>query len=110
MKGAQLSSRWMAADRPNLKDLSDAELATVIETTVREFLSSEGGTDQAMQLGPDDELWAQFDSLLVMELLVHLEERFGVQINTGSVSPDDLKTIGRIRDIATKAIRAAPQP
>ena len=89
------------------KSLTDEQLAQAIETTVRDFLKSEGGADNALELGDDQELWTQFDSLLIMELLVHLEERFGVQLNTGKLSPDDLKTIGRIRDVATKAIRAA---
>src|SRR5215203_5679750 len=96
------------ADQPrDPKDLSDAELAQTIETTVRQFLKDEGGADNALELGADQPLWAEFDSLLVMELLVHLEERFGVQLNTGKLNPDDLKSIGRIRDAATKAIRAA---
>jgi acyl carrier protein len=92
---------------PDPKDLTDEQLAQSIETTVREFLKNEGGADNALELGADQELWTQFDSLLIMELLVHLEERFGVQLNTGTLSPDDLKTVGRIRDVATKAIRSA---
>jgi acyl carrier protein len=96
------------ADVPNdTKSLTDEQLAQAIETTVREFLKNEGGSEEAMGIAVDQELWTQFDSLLIMELLVHLEERFGVQLNTGKLSPDDLKTIGRIRDVATKAIRAA---
>jgi acyl carrier protein len=91
----------------NFKNLTDAELSQAVETTVREFLKTEGGADNALDLGADEELWSQFDSLLVMELLVHLEEKFGVQLNTGKLNPDDLKTIGRIRDVATKTIRAA---
>ncbi len=91
----------------NFKELTDAELSQAVETTVREFLKAEGGADNALELGANEELWSQFDSLLVMELLVHLEERFGVQLNTGKLNPDDLKTIQRIRDVATKAIRAA---
>jgi len=100
----------MADASPDLKALSDAELAMAVETSVREFLKAEGGADNALELPADHELWSQFDSLLIMELLVHLEERFGVQINTGKLNPDDLKTIGRIRDAATKAIRAAAAP
>ena len=97
----------MADVSPDLQALSDAELAQAVETSVREFLKAEGGADNALELPADQELWSQFDSLLIMELLVHLEERFGVQLNTGKLNPDDLKTIGRIRDAATKAIRAA---
>lgn len=89
------------------KELSDAELSASVEDAVRQFLKDEGGADNALELGPDAPLWAEFDSLLVMELLVHLEGRFGVQLNTGKLNPDDLKTIGRIRDVATAAIRAA---
>jgi acyl carrier protein len=96
------------ADAPSdPKTLSDEQLTQSIETTVREFLKSEGGADNALELPLDHELWAQFDSLLIMELLVHLEERFGVQLNTGKLKPEDLKTIGRIRDVAFNAIRAA---
>ncbi len=94
----------------NFKDLSDAELSQAVEKTVRAFLKDEGGAQNALELGADDEVWGQFDSLLVMELLVHLQERFGVQLNTGKLNPDDLKTIGRIRDVATTAIRAAQKP
>jgi len=97
----------MVDTNPNPKDLSDAELAQAVETAVREFLKNEGEAENALELGADQELWSQFDSLLIMELLVHLEERFGVPLNTGKLNPDDLKTIGRIRDVATRAIRAA---
>ena len=100
----------MTDEAKNPKDMSDAELAASIESTVRQFLKDEGGADNALELGDDQPLWAEFDSLLVMELLVHLEGKFGVQLNTGKLSPDDLKTIGRIREVATKAIRAAQKP
>jgi acyl carrier protein len=100
----------MADSSSNFNDLSDADLATAVEQSVREFLKSEGGAENALELPADEELWSQFDSLLIMELLVHLEERFGVQLNTGKLNPDDMKTIGRIRDAATKAIRAAQKP
>lgn len=89
------------------KDLSDAELSASIESSVRQFLKDEGGADNVLELAADAPLWTEFDSLLVMELLVHLEGQFGVQLNTGKLNPDDLKTIGRIRDVAAKAIRAA---
>jgi acyl carrier protein len=96
------------ADEPvNVKGLSDEQLAASIETSVREFLRDEAGAENAMTLPSDEVLWSQFDSLLIMELVVHLEQKFGVQINTGGTSPEDLKTIGRIRDVAAKAIRAA---
>jgi acyl carrier protein len=100
----------MTDDGSNPMDLSDDDLAKAVEVSVREFLKSEGGADNALELSADEDLWSQFDSLLVMELLVHLEGKFGVQLNTGKLSPDDLKTIGRIRDVATKAIRAAQKP
>ena len=100
----------MADALPKSKDLSDQELTAAIEATVRQFLKDEGGADNALELGADQELWSQFDSLLIMELLVHLEERFGVQVNTGRMNAEDLKTIGRIRDAAFKAIRAAEKP
>jgi len=100
----------MSDERTNFQDLSDEQVGQIVETTVREFLKTEGGAENAMTLPAEDELWSQFDSLLVMELLVHLEERFGVQLNTGTLSPDDLKTIARIRAVATKAIRASIQP
>lgn len=87
--------------------LSDEELATAVERAVRQFLKDEGGAENALELAADASLWTEFDSLLVMELLVHLEGQFGVQLNTGKLNPDDLKTIGRIRDVAAKAIRAA---
>jgi acyl carrier protein len=96
------------ADEPlDTKDLSDAELAEAVESTVRQFLKDEGGADNALELASDAPLWAEFDSLLVMELLVHLEGRFGVRLNTGNLNANDLKTIGRIRDVAVTAIRAA---
>jgi acyl carrier protein len=98
------------ANPANPKDLSDSELAAAVESSVRQFLKDEGGADNAQELAADAPLWAEFDSLLVMELLVHLEGQFGVQLNTGKLNPDDLKTIGRIRDVATKAIRAAQKP
>jgi acyl carrier protein len=91
----------------DLKNLSDEELARAVETAVRAFLKSEGGAENAADIAVDQELWSQFDSLLIMELLVHLEERFGVQLNTGNLNADQLKTIAGIRDVATKAIRAA---
>ncbi len=97
----------MSESTQNPKDLSDEELARAVEAAVRDFLQSEGGAENAKDLREDEELWTHFDSLLIMELLVHLEERFGVQLNTGKLSPEDLKTIARIRDVATKAIRAA---
>jgi acyl carrier protein len=90
--------------------LAHEQLSSEVETVVRAFLKSEGGAENAHELGENDELWAQFDSLLIMELLIHLEEHFGVQLNKGTLNPDDLKTIARIRDAATKAIRAAAQP
>jgi len=97
----------MSDERPNFKDLSDEQLGQAIEASIREFLQTEGGAENASSFTADQELWSHFDSLLVMELLVHLEERFGTQLNTGKLNPDDLKTIGRIRDVAIKAIRAA---
>lgn len=98
------------ADVKDPKDLSDPELLASIEQTVRQFLKDEGGAENALELPADQPLWAEFDSLLVMELLVHLEGIYGVQLNTGKLNPDDLKTIGRIRDVAAKAIRAAQKP
>lgn len=98
------------SDVKDPKDLSDAELAASIESAVRQFLKDEGGADDALELAEDQPLWAEFDSLLVMELLVHLEGLYGVQLNTGKLNADDLKTIGRIRDVASKAIRAAQKP
>ena len=89
------------------KSLTDEQLAQAIETTVREFLKNEGGAEDAMGLAADQELWTQFDSLFIMEVLVHLEVRLGVLRITGKLSPDVLTPIGRIRDVATKAIRAA---
>jgi len=97
----------MAEDVKDPKDMTDAELSASIENTVRLFLKEEGGAENALELPVEAPLWAEFDSLLVMELLVHLEGKYGVQLNTGKISPEDLKTIARIRDIATKAIRAA---
>ncbi len=95
------------ADPIKVRELSDEQLADSVETSVREFLRDEAGAENAMQIGSEEVLWEHFDSLLVMELVVHLEERFGVQINTGKTSPEDLKTIARLREIAVKAIRAA---
>ena len=100
----------MTDDVNDPKDLSDAELSASIEQTVRQFLKEEGGAENVFELSADQALWVEFDSLFVMELLVHLEERYGVQLNTGKLNPDDLKTIGRIRDVAAKAIRAAQKP
>jgi acyl carrier protein len=97
----------MADDPIDVKALSDEQLGDSIEATVREFLRNEAGAENALTLGNDDVIWAHFDSLMVMELVVHLEDKFGVQINTSKTTPDELKTIGRIRDVATKAIRAA---
>lgn len=100
----------MAEQALDPKTLSDADLASAVEKAVREFLKEEGGAENAFELGDEQPLWAEFDSLLVMELLVHLEGHFGVQLNTGKLNPDDLKTIARIRDVATKAIRSAQKP
>lgn len=97
----------MADDVKDPKQLSDAELSAGIEAAVRQFLKDEGGAPNALELADDAPLWSEFDSLLVMELLVHLEGLYGVQLNTGKLNPEDLKTIARIRDVATKAIRAA---
>lgn len=97
----------MPSDAKDVRELSDEALARLVEETVRQFLKDEGGAENALEIGADDELWAQFDSLLIMELVVHLEQRFAVQINTASISPQDMKTIGRICALATKAIRAA---
>ena len=88
------------------QSMSDEQLAQAIEAEVRDFLKEQGGVE-GLELGKDQEIWGQFDSLLIMELLVHMEERFGVQLNTGKLNPDDLKTIGRITSVATQAIRAA---
>ena len=100
----------MAADTTDPRTLSDAELAQLVESTVRQFLKDEGGADNALEIAADAELWSQFDSLFIMELVVHLEGRFGVRINTADASPQDMKTIGRICELATKAIRAAAKP
>lgn len=97
----------MPSDAKDARELSDEALAQLVEKTVRQFLKDEGGAENALEIGADDELWAQFDSLLIMELVVHLEQRFAVQINTANISPQDMKTIGRICSLATKAIRAA---
>lgn len=100
----------MAGETTDPRDLSDAELARLIDGTVRQFLKDEGGAENALEIAADAELWSQFDSLLIMELVVHLEGRFGVRINTSEVSPQDMKSIGRICELATKAIRSATKP
>lgn len=97
----------MAESIRDPKALSDAELAEAVEQSVRQFLKDEGAVENALELPADHALWAEFDSLLIMELLVHLESCFGVQLNTGKLDPDDLKTIGRIRDVAVQTIRSA---
>jgi acyl carrier protein len=93
--------------KPNVGDMSDAELGADVERAVRQFLKDEGEAPEALEMPDDQPLWAEFDSLLVMELLVRLEERYGVAVNPGKLDPEDLKTIARVRDLAVRSIRAA---
>lgn len=87
------------------KQLTDADLGAAVESAIREFLEKEGGAADAKSIGVDDELWTQFDSLMMMELVIHLEERFGVEMKGDTLKPDDLKTIRRICEVAVKVVR-----
>jgi acyl carrier protein len=99
----------MADAGKQAKDMSDSELAELVEITVRQFLKEEGGAEDALTLALDEELGAHFDSFLIMELVVHLEGRFGVNINTSNVGPQDIRTIASICRLAAKAVREASQ-
>jgi D-alanine--poly(phosphoribitol) ligase subunit 2 len=50
------------------------------------------------------------DSFQFVELLFHLEQRFGMRIKIDEIDIDDLRTLGRIARVVTRNRGAADQP
>jgi acyl carrier protein len=69
-------------------------MSTEVSTTLREILAEVTEVDDPYRLGPDDDLFAHgLTSLELVRVLVHLEDRFGVQV------PDDLMTQDLFRSL-----------
>lgn len=72
---------------------------TDIRTQIQRYIADElaGGRDPA-EIGLDDSLIAAglLDSLALLQLILFLEERFGVKVEDGEVVPDNFQSIERI--------------
>jgi acyl carrier protein len=57
---------------------------------------------------PDTDLVAagQLDSLSLVDLLLHLEQRFGVTVNLEAIEIDDLRSVASISSLVAKRLAA----
>jgi len=55
-------------------------------------------------INPEMELCGDlgFDSLSLVELIVFLEEKFGIEINESDLDPNNIKTVGQIYILVEK--------
>ena len=67
--------------------------------------------DRAGELVPESELLGslpELDSLAVVQLLVALQERFGIEIEADEVVSDIFETLGQLADFIDAKVRWAP--
>ena len=59
------------------------------------------------KVGPDDLLIQSrlLDSIALVDLLVAIEEKFGINIPTAEINPDNFDTVQRIMDYLSKKYR-----
>lgn len=69
-----------------------------IEREIREFLSSRGA---GVGLTPDSDLISTgiLDSLLIMDLIAHVEHLFCVRLENDDVSPENFRTTAALADL-----------
>ena len=68
-----------------------------VESSVRNFLSTELGKDVAA-VGPDDSLLESgvIDSMGVLQLVAFLERTYGIKVEDDDLMPENFDTIGAI--------------
>jgi acyl carrier protein len=83
------------------------ETTDMTEDVKAVLVSTLGIEDRAASIGPDTELLGnlpELDSMAVLELVVALEERFGVTIDDDEVTAEVFETLGSLTAmVAAKA-------
>lgn len=77
------------------------ETTDEVAATILEFLSAATGVPS---LGVDQDYVAEglVDSLLALELVVQVEQRFGVEVDVGDLDLDNFRTAARIADFVRR--------
>ena len=86
----------------SLEDLET--LKSQIHSAISEFLREELDVKEAEELEADAEIWDTLDSLALLELIGHLEERFKVEIAGPDFAPRNLKTMTNIVDFTATIV------
>jgi acyl carrier protein len=68
------------------------------ETEISQFIADRFLFGEVKKLGADDSLLEAgiIDSAGILELIKHLEERYGIKVNDDELVPENLDTIARI--------------
>lgn len=81
-----------------------------IEKDVRDFIAENFILDEdADEIGRDESLTGSgvLDSMGVLELIMFIEERFGVEVPDEDTLPENLDSVGRIADYVEGRLNAA---
>jgi acyl carrier protein len=73
---------------------------------IRGFIAAEIEKIAFRKVGPSDSLIQSriLDSIALVDLLVAVEEKLGINISTAEITPDNFDTIDRLMDYISKKI------
>jgi acyl carrier protein len=78
-----------------------------IERDIVEFLHERGAGGKDLSPGTDLLVTGILDSLLIMDLLAHLEHAYCVRLETDDVSPTNFRTPSALADLVDSRRRCA---
>ena len=76
-----------------------------IKESIRSYVSSLLPEERARALRDDDDLLAVLDSLQVLRTVIHLEGLFGIKVEDGDLTPENL---GSVEKLAALVARKRP--
>jgi acyl carrier protein len=80
-----------------------------VERTVRAYiLDSFLGDEDAATFRDDDDLLTVLDSLQVLRMVVALEGLFGIKVQDGDLSPDNLGSVRRVAAFVARKCEERP--
>lgn len=79
-----------------------------IEQQIREFLTGNFIFDPKVQVGPDDSFMENgiVDSTGVLELIMWVEQNFGIKVDDAEVLPENFDSIRSLTDYAERKMSA----
>lgn len=88
---------------------TDETAVTITFDDVRDVVvTTLGVADRAAELTPSTELlggFSEFDSMAVLELVVALEERFGISVDDDDISAEVFETLGTLTEFVAEKAR-----